>query len=88
MDIQAEKLHLIQWITQLRDEKTIARIKALRTNTDTGDKDEVVAYTAGGETFDPGSLDARLKKRPRKISAQGVLLTRQTWKGKLKPGDG
>lgn len=30
MDIQAEKLALIQWLTQLTDEKIIARIKQLR----------------------------------------------------------
>ncbi|MDR9375030.1 MAG: hypothetical protein RI842_06550 [Schleiferiaceae bacterium] len=30
MDVQAEKLHLIRWITQLTDESVIAKIKALR----------------------------------------------------------
>jgi putative addiction module component (TIGR02574 family) len=30
MDIRAEKLDLIQWLTQLSDEKVIRKIKALR----------------------------------------------------------
>ena len=30
MNIQAEKLGLIQWLTQLTDENVIAKIKALR----------------------------------------------------------
>jgi len=30
MDMQAEKLGLIQWLAQLTDESMIARIKALR----------------------------------------------------------
>ncbi len=30
MDIKAEKLDLIQWLTQLSDEKTINKIRALR----------------------------------------------------------
>lgn len=33
MDLQAEKLHLIQWITQLTDERVVAMIKALREGT-------------------------------------------------------
>jgi predicted transcriptional regulator len=30
MDVQAEKLGLIQWLTELSDENVIAKIKALR----------------------------------------------------------
>jgi predicted transcriptional regulator len=32
MDVQAEKLDLIQWLAQLKDEEMIAKIKALRDN--------------------------------------------------------
>tara|TARA_B100000780_G_C21068681_1_gene429882 strand:- start:671 stop:901 length:231 start_codon:yes stop_codon:yes gene_type:complete len=30
MDIQAEKLHLIQWLIELNDESMIEKLKALR----------------------------------------------------------
>ena len=33
MDIQAEKLHLIEWLTQLNDIKIIQEIKALKSGT-------------------------------------------------------
>jgi predicted transcriptional regulator len=38
MDLKAEKLDIIQWLTQLTDKDVIARIKAIRSESDWWDE--------------------------------------------------
>ncbi|MCF8460499.1 MAG: hypothetical protein K9G46_07230 [Flavobacteriales bacterium] len=38
MDLKAEKLDIIQWLTQLTDKDVIARIKAIRSENDWWDE--------------------------------------------------
>lgn len=60
MDIQAEKLQLIEWLAQLQDEEVISRIKALRRKVVTNEK--VVAYTADGRPLTEKAYNERLEK--------------------------
>lgn len=72
MDLQAEKLHLIEWLAQLKDEEIIHRIKALRAKAQKGDKGKVVAYAADGSPLTLKAYNERLKKAEEDIRAGRV----------------
>lgn len=57
MDIQAEKLDLIQWMAQLTDEHVIEQIKALRGGRSKTEEKEEIALSAAHRKI----LDDRLR---------------------------
>lgn len=63
MDIQAEKLHLIQWLTQLTDEKLIARLQSIVK------KEMIVGYTADGKPLTMEAYNKRLEQGEADIHA-------------------
>ena len=62
MDIQAEKLQLIQWLAQVKDEEIINRIQDLRINNREQDTRGIIAYAADGQALTEKTYNLRLEK--------------------------
>ncbi len=75
MNVQAEKLQLIEWLVQLQDVNLLRRVKELmQHDQENASETDIIGYRAGGEAITVADLKAKITSAEEQID-RGEYLT-------------